>query len=110
MAKAALEFDQFKRSLDGDRPPESCAPALRALWHDAKGNSERAFKIACNFNDNDSARVRAYLHRKREESTQAKIWYWKAGVKLADGDLADEWQDIVRTILTQDIIMSAYEF
>lgn len=110
MARAILDFNEFKRSLADDQPPESCAAAMRALWHDAKGDSQRAFDIACRFEDKTTARVRAYLHRKREESTLATIWYWKAGVPAASGNLQDEWQDIVHTILTQDIIMSAYEF
>ena len=110
MAKATLDFSQFQRSLRDERPPDACVPALRALWHDATGNTDRAFEIACRFEDNDSARVRAYLHRKRGESTQATIWYWKAGVRPGDGNLEDEWRDIVQSILTQDIVMSAYEF
>jgi hypothetical protein len=73
--------------------------ALLALWLDAKGDWEKAHRIAQDVAGPDGAWVHAYLHRKKEELGNASYWYGRAGKAVATGDSRLEWEGIVREML-----------
>jgi hypothetical protein len=76
------------------------SPALRALWHDARGNWDAAHAIAQDIDDPTGAWVHAYLHRKEGDSGNAAYWYRRAGQSEAGDSLKAEWERIVTTLLT----------
>jgi hypothetical protein len=45
-----MTLDQFRATLSGSHPPD-VSPLLRALWHDAQGDWDRAHTIAQDIDD-----------------------------------------------------------
>jgi hypothetical protein len=95
-----MTIDEFERSTTGAAQPAELAPALVALWHDARGDWDRAHSVAQDIDDATGAWVHAYLHRKEGDSGNAAYWYRRAGRAPASGALADEWRQIAAALLT----------
>lgn len=93
-----MNLDDFKASLSNDAPPD-VAPPLRALWHDAKGDWQRAHAIAQEVDDAAGAWVHAYLHRKEGDAGNAAYWYDRANQPVASNSLPAEWTRIVEALL-----------
>ena len=91
-----MTFEEFQKS---GNEPAGLAPALRALWHDAKGDWEEAHRIAQEDNSRESAWVHAYLHRKEGDLSNARYWYARAGKAAYAGSLEDEWRETVSDLL-----------
>jgi hypothetical protein len=72
---------------------------LQSLWHDAKGDWEKAHTLVQDSNTKDAAWVHAYLHRKEGDSSNALYWYRRAGKSEFKGELQQEWEEIVTTLL-----------
>ena len=72
---------------------------LLALWWDGRGNWDKAHEVAQDVEDTDGAWVHAYLHRKEGDASNAGYWYRRAGRPVAGGDLKEEWERIVLTLL-----------
>lgn len=78
-----------------DQPDPKLSPALRALWHAARGEFDPAHEIvqaregdpACDW-------VHAHLHRWEGDAGNAGYWYRRAGKPVASGDLATEREAI----------------
>ena len=94
-----MDLQEFRQSLKAGRPPRGLAAPLRALWHEAKGNWERAHGIVAAEGSKDAARVHAYLHRKEGDSENADYWYARAGEERPRGTLEREWDLLVRSFL-----------
>jgi hypothetical protein len=94
-----MTFDEFKSTLSGASPPAKVAPALVALWHDAKGDWDGAHRVAQDVDDERGAWVHAYLHRKEGDASNAAYWYRRAGQPVARATLEEEWEAIVTTLL-----------
>jgi hypothetical protein len=71
-----MTLDEFNATLEKKTPP-AVSPALVALWHDAKGDWERA-----------------------HDEGNAAYWYRKAGKPVERGPLGDEWTRIVTALLS----------
>jgi hypothetical protein len=71
-----MSFEEFMAAAT---PPADVSPALRALWHDAHGDWDKAH--ACSQEDEGPAGpwVHAYLHRKEGDLANARYWYTRAG-------------------------------
>lgn len=95
-----MTLEDFKASLSHDAPPD-LAPPLRALWHDAKGDWQRAHAIAQEVDDAAGAWVHAYLHRKEGDAGNAAYWYDRANQPVASDSLSAEWTRIVETLIKQ---------
>lgn len=93
-----MTFDEFKTSIAYSLPPD-VAPALRALWEDARGNWDAAHTIAQDVHDKTGAWIHAYLHRKEGDLANAGYWYRQAGQPVAHDSLQEEWARIVRVLL-----------
>jgi hypothetical protein len=93
-----MTFDEFKATLSAAAPPD-VAPALRALWHDAKGDWAAAHGVAQDIDDATGAWVHAYLHRKEGDQANAAYWYRRAHQPVAADALPAEWERIVRELL-----------
>jgi hypothetical protein len=96
-----MSIEEFRQSASGPdaEPPPGLSPALQALWHDARGDWDRAHASAQAGAGRDGAWVHAYLHRKEEDLSNAAYWYQRANRPTASGKLADEWAEIARTLL-----------
>jgi hypothetical protein len=94
----SMTLDEFRATLSGSRPPD-VPPLLRALWHDAKGDWDRAHTIAQDIDDAAAAWVHAYLHRKEGDPGNAAYWYRHARRPVATDSLDAEWSRIVAALL-----------
>ncbi len=97
-----MSFAEFQRSIAGaGAPPEGASVALQALWHDARGDWDRAHTCAQEDGGRDGAWVHAYLHRKEGDLGNAGYWYARAcrPVPAVDVTLAAEWEEITRALL-----------
>jgi hypothetical protein len=93
-----MTLAEFNATLDSNTPPE-VAPALVALWHDAKGDWEAAHNAAQDIEDATGAWVHAYLHRKEGDDSNAAYWYRRAGKAVARDALGVEWERIATALL-----------
>ena len=79
----------------------SLSPLLRAMWHDARGEWDKAHQLAQDVDDRDGAWVHAYLHRKEGDLANATYWYGRAAQPVAADSLAAEWKRIVEALLNR---------
>jgi hypothetical protein len=96
-----MTLAEFRATVSAPAPP-TVAPALVALWHDAKGNWDAAHEAAQAVEDASGAWVHAYLHRKEGDASNAAYWYRRAGRPVAalGLDLDDEWSQIATALLS----------
>lgn len=95
----AVDLSQLEDSLQSSAPPVGIPRALEALWHERRGNWDRAHEIAQEIAGSDGAWVHAYLHRREGDESNAAYWYRQAGKPIARTNLDDEWRAIVRALL-----------
>ena len=93
-----MTVEEFTASLASAEPPQ-VPPALRALWHDARGDWDAAHSAAQDVDDESGAWVHAYLHRKEGDIGNSRYWYRRAGRPEATDALEAEWQRIVTELL-----------
>ena len=93
-----MNFDEFYNSLSAASPPEKLSVYLRALWYDGKNNWEEAHNIIQDVEDKTAAWVHAYLHRKEGDSFNANYWYNRAGKRMPEYSLEQEWKEIVTAL------------
>jgi hypothetical protein len=94
-----VTLDDFKQTVAAGTPPEEISPALRALWHDARGDWEAAHETAQAVDDETGAWVHAYLHRKEGDAANAAYWYRRARKPVATDALGSEWDRIASALL-----------
>ena len=93
-----MTIEEFRATLADGTPPV-VTPLLRALWHDARGDWEKAHELAQEVDDASGAWVHAYLHRKEGDLGNAGYWYRRAGQPVATDSLDAEWARIVSALL-----------
>jgi hypothetical protein len=81
--------------------PEGLSLALQALWHDARGDWERAHELAQQAGNADGDWVHAYLHRKEGDEGNAGYWYSRAGRKKSAETVDKEWTQIAVALLAR---------
>ena len=94
-----MNLVELRASLHSPNPPAGISPALVALWHDARGDWEKAHGVAQDVESADAAWVHAYLHRKEGDASNAAYWYRRAGRPFFTGPLDAEWESIVSALL-----------
>lgn len=94
-----MTFDDFQTSLSNGQPPSSLPAYLKSLWHEGKGDWEKAHTIIQDIEDTTAAWIHAYLHRKEGDNGNADYWYRRAGRKRPAVSLEQEWKDIVTELL-----------
>ena len=90
---------QFKESLNAERPDTAMSPQLKSLWYDGKGNWDKAHDQVDHLNDQASAWVHAYLHRKEGDIWNADYWYRRAGKTRPNISIDEEWEQLVLEFL-----------
>jgi hypothetical protein len=101
-----MSLAEFEQSVRAQKePPAGLPPAVQALWHEAKGDWDRAHSAvqqnAQQETSRNSAWVHAYLHRKEGDDGNAGYWYARAGRRFPDLSPAAEWSEIVRELLSK---------
>lgn len=94
-----MNFNEFKDSLKNDAPPTNVSNLLKALWYDGNGNWEQAHNIVQDIHNKDASWIHAYLHRKEGDEGNASYWYNRAGKRMPDVSLTQEWEEIVKVFL-----------
>lgn len=94
-----MTLTEFRASLADPAPPQGLAPALAALWRDAKGDWDGAHNLAQAEAGGAGDWVHAYLHRKEGDAGNAAYWYRRAGKPVARDSLEQEWAEIVGALL-----------
>ena len=97
-----MTFAEFQKSIERDAaPPAGATSAVQALWHDARGDWDRAHDCAQADAGRAGSWVHAYLHRKEGDLGNAGYWYTRAGCKVpaASVSLETEWKEIARALL-----------
>ena len=94
-----MDLTAFKQSLDSGAPPAGLGPALDALWYQARGDWDRAHKLAQAHPGTDGAWVHAFLHRVEGGNRNASYWYRRAGKSQSETSAEKEWDEIATTLL-----------
>lgn len=97
-----MTFAEFQASVArGAALPAGAGAALQGLWHDARGDWDRAHACAQSDESRDGSWVHAYLHRKDGDLANAGYWYARAGRPRPDAGvtLAAEWEEIAAALL-----------
>jgi hypothetical protein len=97
-----MSFEEFRQSIKSDAAPAAAlSGALQALWHDGRGDWQRAHECAQDDTSRDGSWVHAYLHRKEGDLGNAGYWYAKARrpAPARDVTLDAEWAEIARALL-----------
>ena len=89
-----MTLEEFRRA-----DPASLPEVLRALWLEGNGDWEKAHIVAQDIEGPNGAWVHAYLHRKEGDNANAAYWYRRAGRAPATGEMAGEWETMVRALL-----------
>jgi hypothetical protein len=98
--KDTMTLNEFVATISAADPPEGIGAALLALWHDGRGDWDKAHQVAQDVGDLDAAWVHAYLHRKEGDTGNAAYWYRRADKPVATSSLEAEWEQIVSTLLS----------
>jgi hypothetical protein len=94
-----MTVTDFRQSLNSDAPPAGLVRAFQSLWYEAKGNWEKAHRLAQDEETPAGAWVHAYLHRVEGDQSNAAYWYRRAGKPVSDASLAEEWESLVQALL-----------
>ncbi len=82
------------QALDADAPA-----LLHALWHEARGDWQRAHEIVQQQAGARAAAVHAYLHRREGDLANADYWYARAGLSRFAGELDQERRTLATSLL-----------
>ena len=94
-----MTLKEFRSTLTQTAAPDKLAPALKAMWEDAKGNWAAAHSIAQEIEDETGAWIHAYLHRREGDAGNAGYWYRRARQPVARDTLEEEWTRIASSLL-----------
>jgi hypothetical protein len=92
-------LSEFKSSLNAEQPGSDLSPQLKSLWYDGKGNWHLAHAQVDHLDDQASAWVHAYLHRKEGDTWNADYWYKRARKTRPNVSLDEEWGQLVKHFL-----------
>src|SRR5690606_30968213 len=94
-----LTFQDFITSIQNGELPADSPLHIQALWHDGRGDWEKAHSLIDHLEDLDSSHIHAYLHRKEGDVWNADYWYRKAGKSRPSISLEEEWKRLVNDYL-----------
>jgi hypothetical protein len=97
-----MDLSAFRASFTAAMPPLTLSPALRALWHDARGNWDGAHDAAQGDEGGAGDWVHAYLHRKEGDAGNAAYWYRRARKPVCKTSLDEEWAAIAEALLKDE--------
>lgn len=89
-----MTVSEFKSCTKNPHPRKEWPLHIKALWHDARGDWEKAHTIIENTIELSSSWVHAYLHRKEGDQWNAEFWYRQAGKPVPNCSITEEWSNI----------------
>lgn len=95
-----MNIDDFIASLIDNDPPSLASVYLKALWHDAKGDWDKAHEVIQDVPGEKASWIHAYLHRKEGDNWNANYWYNKAGRNMPAESWQAEWEFIAKEMLS----------
>ncbi|HMR90730.1 MAG TPA: hypothetical protein PKC69_00380 [Chitinophagaceae bacterium] len=95
-----MDITSFQQSISEQKLPPGLSIYLQSLWHDAGGDWEKAHELVQDINDSTAAHIHAYLHRKEGDLFNANYWYRRAGKKRPAVPLREEWEQLVKELLS----------
>jgi hypothetical protein len=90
---------EFVASASRGDLPDGLSSPLEALWHEVRGEWQRAHEIVQAESSVEAAWVHAYLHRKEGDLANAGYWYRRAKRQIPAAEVEDEWRAIVATFI-----------
>lgn len=94
-----MTFEAFTDSLGADEAPLHLSAYMKSLWHDKKGQWDRAHELIQELEDAKAAWIHAYLHRKEGDIWNADYWYRRAQRPRPNCTLEAEWENLCRSLL-----------
>ena len=84
-------------------PPSDLDPYLKALWWGRRGAWEASHDQVNELDTAIGSWVHAWLHRVEGDLSNAAYWYRLAGRAVAEGDLEEEWRELVEAALSEPV-------
>lgn len=81
--------------------PDGAPGPLRALWHCAHGEWDRAHVLVQDDESQDAAWVHAHLHRVEGDLNNAGYWYRHAGKPVSRAPLEEERAAMTAALLSR---------
>ncbi|MDM1294556.1 hypothetical protein HX021_09655 [Sphingobacterium sp. N143] len=75
---------------------QSWSAIQKSLWHDSKGDWQKAHDLIDHLDTSEAAHVHAYLHRKEGDLWNAQYWYNRANQPLPNLSLDAEWAELFK--------------
>jgi len=94
-----MNIKEFVQSIKDGNKPDRLDPEIEALWIERSGNWQEAHEIVQSLETVEAFRVHAYLHRREGDLGNAQYWYKRAGIKMPEIPLDEEWNRIARSFL-----------
>lgn len=95
-----MDSDAFRKSTELDAPPAGTEGPLKAMWHAARGEWDKAHAIVQDDESKTAAWVHAHLHRIEGDQDNAHYWYDKADKSVGTMPIDEEWSAITGSLLT----------
>ncbi len=96
-----MDLATFTATLKETAPPEGLGRPLASLWYVAKGDWDRAHKLAQEEDNKTGAWVHAHLHRVEGDEANAGYWYGRAKRPPSAASLKAEWEEIAAALLAR---------
>lgn len=94
-----MNLRDFRSTVSSGKMPDGLSEPLKAMWHDAAGNWDRAHDIAQEMHSAEGSWIHAYLHRKEGDLGNAAYWYRRANQPVCYVSLEEEWDQITTALL-----------
>lgn len=91
-----MTADDVLAAIEAGQPcPKDLSLPLQALWTVQAGHWEDAHTLCQQAGNREGDWVHAYLHRVEGDVSNAQYWYSRAGEKMPDCTLPEEWRQLV---------------
>ena len=84
-------------------PPSDLDPCLKALWWGRRDAWEASHDQVNELDTVVGSWIHAWLHRVEGDLSNAAYWYRLAGRPVAEGDLEEEWRELVEAALSEPV-------
>ena len=94
-----MERAEFQELCMKKDKPTGLNRSQLALWYDSRGDIAVALETLHRERGPMASRIRAYLHRKSGDTSNASYWYKKSGVRPQWKPLEQERADLVELVV-----------
>lgn len=92
-------YQEFRKTLVGEKPKGNWPLGLQSLWWAAKGDWEASHNIAQDLHAKIGSWIHAHLHRTEGDDWNAAYWYGQANEPFPKQSLEVELQELVEYVL-----------